>query len=98
MGRKEDTDKVSALLGDKQDDATAKTADLTELAEDDSSVKSDDIEAVDDFAVENRPRPPLEETLFGGDGELERLRKRKRSRGSGTRCYKRRRVEHSGIR
>ncbi len=85
MGRKEDTDKVSELLGDKRDNATATTANLTELAEDNSSVESDNDDAAEDFAVENRPRPPPEKTLFGGDGELERRRKRKGSRGSRTR-------------
>ncbi len=66
------------LLGDERDDETATTANLTELVEDNSSVESDNKEAAEDFVVENQPCTLPEKTLLGGDGELERRRKKER--------------------
>ena len=70
MGRKPREDKVTTLLGDDRDDATAATADETELPDDITEPDSDDDDYNEaEFNEENAPKPPPEKLLFGGEGK-----------------------------
>ena len=59
-------------VSDKEwlDDATATTAALTDLADSDSD--GEDMDAAEDFAAENAPRPPPDVPLYNGKGKPRR--------------------------
>ena len=60
------------LEGDEdEDDITAATDALTTLAGDWSDSESDDNDDGEDFALENAPRPPPAELMYGGQGKCE---------------------------
>ena len=50
------------------DDATATTADLTQLSETMSDSEDEEGDDEEEFAAENRPRPPPDELMFHGKG------------------------------
>ena len=56
---------------EEEDDITAETDALTTLAGDWSDSESDDDDAPNDFAIENRPQPPQAELVYGGQGTCE---------------------------
>ena len=83
MGRKPREDKVTTLLGDDRDDATAATADETELPDDITEPDSDDDDYNEaEFNEENAPKPPPEKLLFGGEGKSAHARGQSRSKAS----------------
>ena len=55
--------------GDEDDDRTVETDALTTLAGDWSDSESDDDDNAEDFAMENEPRPPPAELMYGGQGK-----------------------------
>ena len=55
--------------GDVDDDRTAETDTLTTLAGDLSDSESDSDDNAEDFAMENEPRPPPAELMYGGQGK-----------------------------
>ena len=60
------------LEGDDDDDnITAATDALTTLAGDWSDSESDEDDNAEDFAIENAPRPPPAELMYGGQGKCE---------------------------
>ena len=56
---------------DEEDDVTASTDALTTLAGDWSDSESDEDDNAEDFAIENQPRPPPAELMYGGQGKCE---------------------------
>ncbi len=69
MGRKTPTERVSALLDEEMDNATATTGDLMELPDNDTIPDEDDNRDEEEFTAENAPQPPPKELLYNGKGK-----------------------------